>query len=187
MSWRLIVPPTGLALDMVEARLAARVDLDERGESALDAEIRAAVEAYTVEAETETKRAVIEQTWRLTLDEFPSAIRLRSPPLLEVVHVKYFDAQGSQQELHPDDYQVDGEQEPGFIVPAEGKAWPATAKRLNAVEVEIRCGYGADHTAVPASFRNFIRARVAEQYSTGKHAENKHVKGLLAREVAYGC
>ena len=187
MSWKLITPPTGLALDMAEAQLAARVDVDEQDKSPLDAEIRAAIETYTVEAEVETKRAIIEQTWRLTLDRFPTSIELYRPPLLQVVHVKWYDTDGVQKTLDPQDYDVDGETEPGCIVPAPGRTWPATANRIKAVEVQIKCGYGADHTAVPASIRNFIRARIAEQYSTGKHAQNEHVKGLLAREVVYGC
>ena len=38
----------------------------------------------------------MEQTWRLTLDRFNGAIELRRPPLLQVVHVKYYDAAGVQ-------------------------------------------------------------------------------------------
>lgn len=186
MSWKLITPPTGLAISLADAQLAARVDLDEEGTSALDTEIRAAIETYTTEAETETKRAVMEQTWRLTLDSFPEAIRLHMPPLLQVDHIKFYDTAGILRTLGPQDYQVDGESEPGYIVPAEGCTWPETRQRINAVQVQIRCGYGVDHTAVPAAIRNFIRARIAEQYQTGKHAVSEHVKGLLAREVVYG-
>jgi uncharacterized phiE125 gp8 family phage protein len=186
MSWKLIAPPTGHALSLAEAQLAARVDVDGNGVSPLDAEILAAIETYTSEAETLTKRSIIDQTWRLTLDRFPEAIKLYRPPLLQVIDLKFVDAEGVQQTLDPQDYFVDSASEPGYVLPAPGCRWPDTAVRANAVEVQIRCGYGADHNSVPASIRGFIRARIAEQFKTGKHAENEHVKGLLAREVVYG-
>jgi len=186
MSWKLITPPTGLAVSMAEARTAARVDVDEDGTSPLDGEIERAIRTYTTEAEGETNRAVMEQTWRLTLDRFNGAIELRRPPLLQVVHVKFYDAAGAQQTLSPEDFQVDGESEPGYIVPATGKAWPATAARINAVEVQIRCGYGPDHTSVPDAISGFILARLSEHFQSGGQPKNEYVKRLLWPEVVYG-
>jgi len=185
MSWKLITPPAGLAISLAEGQLAARADVDEDGKSPLDADIVRAIRTYTAEAEGETSRAVVEQTWRLTLDRFPESIELRRPPLLQVVHVKYRDAAGTLQTLSPEDYEVDGESEPGFIVPAPGCAWPAAANKINAVEVVIRCGYGSDDAKVPDSIKGFILARVAEQFTTGKHAENPHVTRLLWPEVVH--
>lgn len=186
MSWKLITPPTGLAVSMVEARTAARADVDENGTSPLDGEIQRAIRTYTTEAEGETNRAIMEQTWRLTLDRFNGAIELRRPPLLQVVHVKFYDTENVQRTLDPQDYQVDGESEPGYIVPAAGKAWPATASRINAVEVQIRCGYGPDHTSVPDSISGFILARLSEHFQSAGQAKNEHVKRLLWPEVVYG-
>lgn len=185
MSWKLITPPTGLAVSMVEARTAARADVDENGTSPLDGEIQRAIRTYTTEAEGETNRAIMEQIWRLTLDRFNGAIELRRPPLLQVVHVKFYDTENVKRTLDPQDYQVDGESEPGYIVPAAGKAWPATASRINAVEVHIRCGYGPDHTSVPDSISGFIIARLSEHFQSGGKAENEHVRRLLWPEVVY--
>ena len=185
MSWKLITPPTGLAVSMIEARTAARADVDETDTSPLDGEIQRAIRTYTTEAEGETNRAIMEQAWRLTMDRFSGAIELRRPPLLQVVHVKYYDTGNVQRTLDPQDYQIDGESEPGYIVPAPGKAWPATASRINAVEVRIRCGYGPDHTSVPDSISGFILARLSEHFQSGGKAENEHVKRLLWPEVVY--
>lgn len=186
MSWKLITPPTALAVSMDEARLAARADVGEDGTSPLDGEIRRAILTYTAEAEGETNRAIMQQTWRLTLDAFPAKFELRRPPLLQVVHVKFYDAENVQRTLDPQDYQVDGESEPGFIVPTDGKAWPATARRINAVEVQIRCGYGPDHTSVPDAISGFILARLSEHFQSGGQPKNEHVKRLLWPEVVYG-
>lgn len=186
MSWKLITPPNGLAVSMTEAQTAARADVDENGVSPLDGEIRRAIRTYTTEAEGETNRAIMEQTWRLTLDRFNGAIELRRPPLLQVVHVKFYNTENVLRTLDPQDYQIDGESEPGYIVPADGKAWPATGRRINAVEVQIRCGYGPDHTSVPDSISGFIIARLSEHFQSGGKAENEHVKRLLWPEVVYG-
>lgn len=185
MSWKLVAPPTGLAISLADGQAAARADVDENGVSPLDAEIEAAIRTYTAEAEGITNRAIMEQTLRLKLDEFPPMIELSRPPLLQVDYIRFFDVNGVQKTLELQDYEVDGEKEPGCIVPAEGRAWPATKRKINAVEVQIRCGYGADHTSIPDSIKGFVRARLAEQFSTNKHADNPNVTRLLWPEVVY--
>lgn len=182
---RLITPPTALAVSMAEARVAARVDLDADGSSPLDGEIARAIRTYTSEAEGETNRAIMEQTWLLTLDAFPAAIQLRYPPLLQVDHIKFYDVDGVQQTLHPDDFEVDAESEPAWIVPAPRRAWPATARRIKAVEVQFTCGYGADPALVPDAISGFILARISEQFKTGAHATNEYVTRLLWPEKVY--
>lgn len=185
MGARLVVPPASLAVSMEAARLAARVDVDINGKSALDADIESAIRTYTAEAEFEANRAIIEQVWRMTLDAFPASIKLGRARVLQVEHVKFLDTTGVQQTLDPQDYQVDMDSEPGHIVPAPGKAWPATASRINAVEVQYRAGYGADHTSVPAGVQGFILARLAEHFETGGQPKNEYVKRLLWAEVIY--
>lgn len=187
MSWKLITPPTALAVSMDEARAAARVDVEDDGTSPLDSEIRRAIRTYTIEAETETNRAIMEQTWRLTLDAFPTKFTLRRPPLLQVDHIKFFDTTGVQQTLDPQDYQVDGEREPGEIVLAPGRARPATAHRINAVEVQITCGYGAEPGKVPDDISGFILARLSEHFQSGGQPKSEHVKRLLWKKRVFGC
>lgn len=185
MSWERITPPTGLALSLAEAQIAARADVDEQGRSPLDAEIQAAVRTYTSEAEGVTDRSVMEQTWGLMLPGFQAVIELTRPPLIEVVHVKYYDTDSVQRTLDPQDYFVAKFGQIPRLMPAPGRSWPATAVRADAVEILIRCGYGTDHTSVPDSFKGFISARVAEQFNTGKHADNPNVTRLLWPEVVY--
>jgi hypothetical protein len=84
-----------------------------------------------------------------------------------------------QQTLDPEDTQVDAESEPGYIVPAPGKAWPAAARRINVIEVQFRAGYGSDHTFVPDGIKGFILARVQEHFETNGQPKNEYVKRLL--------
>ncbi|MFK3741438.1 head-tail connector protein [Massilia sp. TN1-12] len=179
MSTRLISPPAGLAVSMADAQLAARADVDDEGKSPLDAEILQAIRTYTAEAESETNRAIIEQTWRVTLDRFDGSIKLDKARVLQVEHVKFYDNDGVQQTLNPDHYQVDSESEPGYVVPAKGRAWPATANRINAIEVQYKAGYGPDDTSVPDGIKGFILARIAEHFETGGQPKNEFVRRLL--------
>ena len=163
---RLITPPAGLAVALVAARRAARTN-----GTALDAELTGKIQGITDDVEHETGRALVRQTWALTLDRFDGAIKLPHPPLISVEHVKFYDAAGQLQTLHPDDYQVDGVSEPGFIVPAPGKAWPATAARINAVEVQYVCGYGPDDANIPPGIKEYILGMVENHYYPNPNAQ----------------
>lgn len=87
-------------------------------------------------------RAIITQTWRLTLDEFPLAeIRIPLPPLQSVIAIRYDDAAGNEQIVGTGNYFVDSESEPGWIVPAGDLTWPTTLDGINAVRIEFVAGY----------------------------------------------
>lgn len=179
MNERLIIPPAALPVSMDAARRAARVS-----GSALDAELADKVRGIAEEAEHLTGRAFVSQTWELTLDSFPDAIKLPHPPIASVLYVNYYDATGALQMLDPQDYLVDDKSEPGWIVPAPGRAWPATAARINAVEVQYVCGYGADDSAVPAAIKGYILGMLENAYFPNPNAQ--FLARKLDRATVYG-
>jgi uncharacterized phiE125 gp8 family phage protein len=132
------------------------------------------VKAATAIAEGETNRRLVEQSWKLTLNAFPSvapdgsvrhAIRLPYPPLISVESVKYLDAAGVLQTLVPNvDYLVRAAETPGEIVPAYGKCWPSTRCIEDAVRVEFTCGYGAA-ADVPELLKSGILLLVGTLYA----------------------
>jgi uncharacterized phiE125 gp8 family phage protein len=185
MTARLVTPPAAMAVSMAAARMAARVDVDTDGTSSIDAEITQAVRTYTDEAEHATGRAFITQTWRLTLDHFPGAIKLPGAPLASVTSVKFYDAAGVLQTLSPLDYIIDTASEPGYVVPAPGKTWPTTAARINAVEVQYICGYGPTDADVPDAIKGFILANVQQQFSPVANAKPENFERLLDRYRTY--
>ena len=160
MSLRLITPPAALAVSLEAARLSARLDGPED-----DPQLRQVIAQHTREAEHETSRAFVQQTYRLTLDVFPAAFVLEHPPILAVEHIKFYDTAGVRQTLHPHDYLVDNESEPGYIVPAPGRSWPATQARISAVEVQYSCGYGVDDSTVPDEAKGYILGKVIEHFA----------------------
>ena len=147
MALKLVTPPETEPVSLEQAKAQLRVT-DSDQDSLIGGKVRAAREFV----ETQTQRALLEQTWRLSLDRFPwdGVILLPRPPLLEVVSVKYVDALGVLQTLTEDvNYTVDADSEPARLVPAYELAWPESRDVPNAVLVEFTAGYGSDPDAVP--------------------------------------
>jgi uncharacterized phiE125 gp8 family phage protein len=135
MGLKLTTPPTLDAVSLTLAKQHLRVvDNDE------DTLIGALRDAAVAHTESFIARALVDQTWQLTLDAFPTwEIKIPLPPLIEVISVGYDDAAGMAQILAPTSYTVDDRGEFGWIVP--NSVWPATRDAINAVRVIFRAGY----------------------------------------------
>ncbi len=182
MTKRLVTPPAGLPVSLATAVAKARAD-----GAGLDDEIDLDVRGIAGEVQHRLQRALIEQTWAVTLDRFPDAIKLpMAAPLIAVVHVQWYDADNVLRTLDPQDYLVDSVSEPAYVLPAPGRAWPATANGINAVEVRYRCGYGADHTAVPPEIQSYILGRIEALHAQAENRSEKFLDGLLDGFVVYG-
>lgn len=120
------------------------------------------ISAATDAAETYLGRALVRQTWRLTLDGFPCEIELPRPPLLEVSSVRYLDQDGAWQTLAEDAYRVLDGGEIARIQPAYGESWPSPRACDESVEVVYEAGYGDAAADVPATIRQAIVLIVGE-------------------------
>lgn len=181
MTYRLITPPVAMAVSLTAARNAARAN-----GTGLDAEIEVMVRTITEDAEHKTGRAIINRTYRVTLDAFPDAIRLPASPVASITSVKYLDLAGVEQTLDPADYIVDSVSEPGYIVPAPGVTWPSTLERINAVNVVCVCGYGADDTTTPPAFKGYLLAKVQEYFAPAGTPESPYLARLLDSLMVHG-
>jgi len=172
MSLRPVGPPAALAVSVADAKLNMRID-----GTHLDALVEMWLKGVIGHAEGFTQRTFMARSWRLMLDRFPEgAIKLERPPLMSVSHIKYYDAANILQTLDPVDYLVDGASEPGYIVPAPGRAWPSTFEKINAVEVQFICGYGVDATATPDELKLYILAKLQEQFDPATRPEKDTVQ-----------
>jgi uncharacterized phiE125 gp8 family phage protein len=158
MALQLVTPPATEPVTLDEAKLHCKIEVDDD-----DTLVTALIVAARQAAEHELERALITQTWRKTLDEFPDAIELPRPPILAITSVKYFDADNVQITLSAESYQLDKESEPGWLLPAYGFAWPGTAARANAVEVIYSAGYGAAE-AVPQAIKQWMLVMIKTAY-----------------------
>lgn len=182
MSARQVLAPAGLPVPLAAAISKARADGAD-----MEAEVELEVRGIAGKVEHELQRALTEQTWAVTLNAFPASIKLvMAAPLIAIEFVRFYDADGELQTLDPQDYMVPKGSLPAHVLPAPGRRWPDTALRADAVEVQYRCGYGADHTAVPPAIQSYILARLEALHFPEKEKNAKFLDGLLDAFRVYG-
>jgi len=156
-----------------------RLRIDETGipdvDESEDADIEAMLKAATQLAESMTRRAIAVGTYKLTLDAFPSEIRLLHPPIVSVQSIQYVDADGVTQTLNPTAYSVDIESEPGCIIPADDTDWPETKETANAVTVNYTAGWGL---ATPEAVKQFILLHAGHMYRSREAVTDKPMTAL---------
>lgn len=150
-------------LTLAQAKLHLRVDGSDE-----DALITALITATRTACEHRCLRSLLQTTWELTQDAFTSALQLQYPRIMAVESVKYLDAAGVLQTLAPSEYLLDADSEPGYVVPAYGKAWPDTYDQVNAVKVRYTAGYGTTADKVPAPLKQWLLLHIGHYY---KHRE----------------
>lgn len=131
--------PVSEPVTTAEAKLHLRVDVSDE-----DTLIASLITAARLWCEQQCGRSFFTQTWRLTLDDWPTdgLIRLPRPPVKSITSVKYYDGSGIQQTLVAGtDYQSDLDAAPARVAPAPNKSWPAVqAGRLSPIEIVYVAG-----------------------------------------------
>jgi uncharacterized phiE125 gp8 family phage protein len=149
-----------------------------------DALIGAYIAAAREDAEHRLQRALVNQTWELALDAFPSVIDLPMAPLVSITSIKYLDAARVEQTLDAATYYADTDAEPGEVVPKYGESWPTTYPERNAVRVRYVAGYGADGSLVPESIKAWIKLRVGALYENRESAVSGQTIQAAPRDFA---
>ncbi len=166
MALRLIAPPAAEPIGLADAR--AHLNLL-ASDTSHDSWITARIPGIRGAAEAQTRRGLITQRWRMTLDAFPGCegiIEVPLPPLQRVNAVEYTDAAGVAQALVEGvDYQVDADSEPARVYPAVGRVWPITqCDTLGAVQITFTCGYGDAAADVPAGVKSWMLCQLTEMF-----------------------
>lgn len=173
MSLKLVTAPTTYPVDLATAKLHCRVDASDE-----DALITALITAATEMAEQKTGRALMAQTWQLTLGAFPTAIELTRVPVQTITSVKYRDSAGTLQTLSGASYAL-AQDDFGFakVSPVYGSTWPTTQVRDDAIVVEFVAGY-ASAAAVPESIKQWIKLMISTMY------DNRETESYSSRAVS---
>lgn len=160
MALKLITPAAELAVSLADVKAHLRVDTTDE-DSLITAYITAAAEL----AEQATGRALMLQTWELTLDAFPDAFELTRVPASSITSIKYWDTAGVQQTLGTALYTLDNADDygPAYAVPVVGGTWPDTRVQINAVALRYVAGY-ANAAAVPDSIKSWIKLMVGAMH-----------------------
>jgi len=161
MSIRLIAGPTIEPVSLSEAKKQLRVEHNEENDL-----ISSLIRAARVQAETESRRALLTQTWELTLDEWPhdDEIDLAYPPLQSVISITYVTYDEQTITLPTTIYGVDATSDPGRIYLKYGQCWPReTLRRENAIKVRFVAGW-ASAVEVPENYKLGIKLAITCYY-----------------------
>ena len=174
MALKLITPAAALAVSLSEAKAHLRIDSSDE-----DTLITSMITAATETCEQITGRAIMPQTWALTLDEFPSVIELTRVPVASITSLKYTDTSGAQITLDSAAYRLRNVDDyaSALIVPAYNAEWPDTLDDTDTVEVRFVSGY-ANAAAVPQPIKNWILINVASQYENREETTARQTVSL---------
>lgn len=183
-----VTPPASEPLTLGEAKNYLRLD-----HTADDAEIEGVwIPTARELIERRLSTAIVTQTLKLTLDEFPGMavcapwgaaaydIEIPVGPVQSVSSIQYRDANDDLQTLAADQYQVDTSGTIARIRPVAGVCWPCTYPRMGAVEVTYVAGDGAILDARP-SLRAAMRIQTRHLYNDGEgiHPAVETLLGLM--------
>lgn len=166
----LIAPATVEPLTRQQAKDAARITASDE-----DTFIDRLVQAARGHVERTCNRALVLQSRRLLLDEFPDSgcIEIFHAPLRAVQSVQYLDTAGVLQTLATTQYRVDKESLPARIVEEVSVSWPSTYEGPNAVRVNYTAGYLVPFTAndtsdvLTAAGHGFVDADITQVMTLG--------------------
>lgn len=152
--WRLVLNsgPIVEPITLTEANAHLRVDASD-DDTLISSLIQAAREQIDGAAGY-LGRALVEQTWDLKLDWFPSndtPIGLPLAPLRSVEQITYTDEAGATQTLASSVYQVVGvdAHAGGYVLEAHEQSWPATRDIPEAITIRFKAGYAATNDSPP--------------------------------------
>lgn len=173
---RLVTAPAWEPITLAQAKAHCRVRASHTADDAMFDGVW--IPAAREWVETVTRRAIPQQTWELTYDQFPGRqvddyrpptwrygiIRFPRPPLISVDAVSYIGPADTTVYTATTEFQTDTNTEPGRCAPAAYKVWPTTNPLvMKAVKIQYTCGY-ASAALVPARLKQAVLLMVGHLY-----------------------
>lgn len=121
------------------------------------------VRAAREDVERATGLALIDQSWRLVLDAWPSqgCVLIARHPVREILSVTVFGAEGEASLIDPAGYQLDTLSRPARL---HFETRPEPLRVLNGIEIDFSAGFGEAGTDVPDLLKRAILLLVAHWY-----------------------
>jgi uncharacterized phiE125 gp8 family phage protein len=151
--------PTSEPITLAEVKAHLRLD-----GTAEDVYLGSLILTSRLQIEAALGLALIAQSWRLTLDDWPAQNTLELPmrPIASVTSISASDPDGDTLPLDIDAVRLDRAPVPRLIAGSNG--WPRPTSPYNTIEVDFTAGYGANAAAVPAPIRQALLLLVAHWY-----------------------
>ena len=158
MTHTIVTPPSAEPLTLADVKSHLR--LDGTVEDALLTVLIAAARQYL---EATTGLALITQTLRFYLDDWPSdgLIQLSIAPLQSLESVTVYDAAGNPVAVALTGHVLDAAANPArLFLPTQ----PSTSRPLNGIEIDVTAGFGATGADVPDALKRAMLMHVALMY-----------------------
>jgi len=155
------VAPSTTPISVAEAKQHLRVDHDSDNNY-----IASLISVATASVEQFLRKALITQTRRLDLCEFPSSeFVLDHPPLVSVTSLDYTATSGATATVGSSVYDVDTSSVPGRVLLGSEQTWPTSIDDTwNAVRLTYVTGTATSSTGVPAAYRHALKLLVERWY-----------------------
>ncbi|MBN9244185.1 MAG: phage head-tail connector protein [Mesorhizobium sp.] len=152
------VDPGAEPVTLAEAKAHLRID---HGDD--DDLLAGLIRAARQEVERSTGIALLAQSWRLVLDDWPQTgcTLVRIYPLIEIQAVTAFGSEGEGSVVDPATYQIDTVSRPARI---HFTAPVAPLRAMNGLEIDFTAGFGEAGTDVPDPLKRAILLLVAHWY-----------------------
>lgn len=184
----LTTPPASEPVTLAEAKAQCRVEL---GFTDDDAILTTFIAVARRAVEKHTGVGIIQQSWTLTLPQFPpfgGPIDLPKGPAISIDGVTYLDANGATQTLDPATYVWVRDQLSDRLSLAYNKVWPVTYGQANAVTIAFTIGFVEDITAdplvaaVPDDIKAAMLLMIADLY---RNRESQIIAGTVAENETF--
>ncbi len=170
-SLRLVTDATAEPVTVDDLKLHLRLDTTYTTEDEL---LTGLIKIARKEAENRTRRALLPETWKLTLDDFEDEMVLNVSPLSTAstdVTITYLDeTSGDSTTLASTYYRVDVDSEPGRVRLGYESSWPTPYDVKGAVSIQFKAGFPINTAATPATdtcpepIEQWIKMRAAGLY-----------------------
>lgn len=175
MTVLLITPPAlePVSLDEAKAHLRLTGSDDDDYVSAL-------IVAARLQVETAIRRVLIDQTWRIFLDDWPrdGLVELPVGPVRSITEILVYDADGEPAPLAASAWRLDAASTPARLKLLG--VGPHPGRPLNGIEIDLVAGWGASGLAVPQPLRLAIMMLVARWYENREGAGFGIVPSVVA-------
>jgi uncharacterized phiE125 gp8 family phage protein len=160
MSATLLTGPAVEPVPLADAKSYLRIE-----HAADDDALAALIAGARIHVETQTRRALITQVWRLTRDAWPAdgRIAVTPAPLRALVAARIYKVDGTALTLSTAAFAADTAGAPAVLAFAPG-TFAAPGRVVAGIELDVEVGYGGAPSDVPQPLRQAIRALVAHWY-----------------------
>jgi uncharacterized phiE125 gp8 family phage protein len=142
----LLAGPAEEPVSLAEAKVFLRIEDD-----AEDGLLTTLIGAARLHVEGVTGKAMLAQSWRVTLDAWPEdrTVRLPVGPLIALTDITAFDAAGVGYAVPLSQFRSEPDR---LLVPDAVAGMPALQER-HGIEIDFTAGFGSDPGDVPADLR----------------------------------